>query len=119
MKYSQLQRFHLIDSLLYLNAEGMSTKDMLEKVNASLAGNQLSRITLRQLQKDLKDMKDLLDAPISSGRGQRMVRYDDLGFCIFSRTRESYRTDRGEDALPGRLEWLGLQVDYMQESKRA
>ena len=62
MKYSQLQRFHLIDSLLYLNAEGMSTKDMLEKVNASLAGNQLSRITLRQLQKDLKDMKDMLFA---------------------------------------------------------
>lgn len=116
MKYSQLHRFYLIDSYLYLNTEGISTNEMLERINASLSGEGLPTITLRQLQNDLHDMKDQLNAPIHSGRGQRKVKYDDISFCVFNRTREPYKITDAETILEGRLNWLRLQMDYMQES---
>lgn len=115
MKYSQLNRFYLIDGMLYLNAEGMSTSEMLAGINSTLQEKGLPGITLRQLQKDIADMKELLDAPISSGRGQRKIKYEDLFFCIFNRTRDEYKLSRTEDVLTGRLNWLRLQVNYMQE----
>lgn len=116
MKYSQLHRFYLIDGLLYLNTEGMSTKVMLEKINEALIGEDLPKITLRQLQNDLNDMKEQLNAPIDNGKGKRKVKYDDMTFCIFNRTREPYKIKDVEDILTGRLNWLRFQVDFMQES---
>lgn len=116
MKYSQLHRFYLIDGFLYLNMEGMSTKVMLERINESLKGEGLPEITLRQLQNDLNDMKEQLNAPIDNGKGRRKVKYDDMTFCIFNRTREPYKIKDVEDILSGRLNWLRLQMDFMQES---
>lgn len=116
MKYSQLYRFYLIDGFLYLNTEGMSTKTMLDKINASLEAEGLSGITLRQLQNDLNDMKEQLNAPIDNGKGKRIIKYDDITFCIFNRTRDPYKIKDAEDLLTGRLNWLRLQMDYMQES---
>ena len=116
MKYSQLHRFYLIDSFLYLNTEGMSTKEMLERINSSLSEEGLPPITLRQLQNDFNDMRDQLNAPIDNGRGQRKVKYDDVSFCVFNRTREPYKITDAENIMDGRLNWLRLQMDYMQES---
>ena len=116
MKYSQLHRFYLIDGFLYLNTEGMSTKAMLERINASLSAEGLPEITLRQLQNDLNDMKEQLDAPIDNGKGKRKVKYMDVSFCIFNRTRDPYKIKDVEDVLSGRLNWLRLQMDFMQES---
>lgn len=116
MKYSQLHRFYLIDGLLYLNTEGMSTRAMLERINESLKSEGLPKITLRQLQNDLNDMKEQLNAPIDNGKGKRKVKYDDMTFCVFNRTREPYKIKDAEDILTGRLNWLRLQMDFMQES---
>jgi len=116
MKYSQIHRFLLIDRLLYLNTEGISTKDMLERINASLKEEGCPPITLRQLQNDINDMKDVLNAPIDSGRGQRRIKYSEVNFCIFNKTHEPYKISAIEDAFSGRLNWLRLQMDYMQES---
>ena len=116
MKYSQLHRFYLIDGFLYLNTEGMSTKVMLERLNEGLKEEGLPMITLRQLQNDLNDMKELLNAPIDNGKGKRKVKYDDMTFCIFNRTRAPYKIKDVEDVLTGRLNWLRLQMDFMQES---
>lgn len=116
MKYSQLHRFYLIDGLLYLNTEGMSTKAMLEKINASLKADKLPEITLRQLQNDLNDMKEQLNAPIDNGKGKRTIKYNDISFCVFNRTRDPYKIKNAEDILTGRLNWLRLQMDFMQES---
>lgn len=116
MKYSQIHRFYLIDSFLYLNTEGMSSKEMLERINASLSEEGLPTITLRQLQNDLNDMSEQLNAPIDNGRGQRKVKYSDVSFCVFNRTREPYKITDSENVLDGRLNWLRLQVDFMQES---
>ena len=115
MKYSQLHRFYLIDGMLYLNAEGMSSGEMLESINSALKEKGLPCITLRQLQKDISDMKEILGAPISSGRGQRRIKYDDFSFCIFNRTRDPYKLSGSQDVLSGRLNWLRLQVNHMQE----
>ena len=80
MKYSQIHRFYLIDGFLYLNTEGMSTKVMLERINESLISDGFPPITLRQLQNDLNDVKEQLNAPIDNGKGKRKVKYDDM--CI-------------------------------------
>lgn len=116
MKYSQLHRFYLIDGFLYLNTEGMSTGAMLERINASLKAEGHPEITLRQLQNDLNDMKEQLKAPIDNGKGKRKVKYDDMTFCIFNRTRDPYKIKDVEDVLTGRLNWLRLQMEFMQES---
>ena len=116
MKYSQLHRFYMIDGFLYLNAEGMSTKAMLERINASLSAEGLPKITLRQLQNDLNDMKEQLNAPIDNGKGKRMVKYDNIFFCAFNRTRDPYKIKDAEDIVTGRLNWLRLQMDFMQDS---
>ncbi len=111
MKYAQLQRFFLIDGILYLKAEGISSKEMLEQINSNIP----EKITLRQLQKDLHYMKEYLNAPIVNNRGQRKVRYKDVAFCVFNRTREPYKIDAQENALGGRLDWLRLQISYVNE----
>lgn len=116
MKYSQIQRFLLIDRLLYLNTEGISTKEMLKRINDSLREDECAPITLRQLQNDINDMKGVLNAPISSGRGQRKIKYSEVNFCIFNKTHEPYKLATLEDAMSGRLNWLRLQMDFMQES---
>lgn len=115
MKYSQLHRFYLIDGLLYINPEGMSTKTMLDRINASLTSNGFPKITVRQLQLDLNKMKELLNAPINNGRGRRKIKYDDISFCVFNRTRNPYKIKDEKDILNGRLNWLRFQMDYMQE----
>ena len=117
MKYSQLRRFLLIDKSLYLNPEGTSTRALLEEINPVLKRERYGEITLRQLQNDLKDMKEILGAPIVSGRGQRTIRYENVSFCIFNQTLSDFEIrGRDTDHLTGRLNWLRLQVNYMQQS---
>lgn len=117
MKYSQLRRFLLIDKNLYLNPEGTSSKDLLEDINATLQREGYATITLRQLQNDLNDMKELLGAPIDSGRGQKTIRYENVSFCVFNQTLSGFDIKGGNaDYLTGRLNWLRLQVNYMQQS---
>ena len=117
MKYSQLRRFLLIDKNLYLNPEGTSSKDLLEDINATLQREGYATITLRQLQNDLNDMKELLGAPIDSGRGQKTIKYENLSFCVFNQTLSGFDIKGGNaDYLTGRLNWLRLQVNYMQQS---
>lgn len=117
MKYSQLRRFLLIDKSLYLNPEGTSSKDLLEDINATLQREGYATITLRQLQNDLNDMKELLGAPIDSGRGQKTIRYENVSFCVFNQTLSGFDIKGGNaDYLTGRLNWLRLQVNYMQQS---
>ncbi len=111
MKYAQLQRFYLIDSILYLRPEGISSKDMLEQINGSIP----EKITLRQLQKDLRYMKEYLNAPIANNKGQRKVRYSDVAFFLFNKTREDYRIDIPENLLEGRRNWLRLQISLVNE----
>ena len=117
MKYSQLRRFLLIDKNLYLNPEGTSSKDLLEDINATLQREGYATITLRQLQNDLNEMKELLGAPIDSGRGQKTIRYENVSFCVFNQTLSGFDIKGGNaDYLTGRLNWLRLQVNYMQQS---
>lgn len=117
MKYSQLRRFLLIDKSLYLNPEGISSKDLLDDINATLQREGYATITLRQLQNDLNDMKEILGAPIDSRRGQKTIRYENVSFCVFNQTLNGFNIkDSNADYLTGRLNWLRLQVNYMQQS---
>ena len=118
MKYTQLQRFQLIDKLLYLNPEGVSSAKMLEVVNKTLIKKKHATISLRQLQVDLRELKEQLGAPIISGRGRKMIRYENAAFCLFNQTLREFRiAGTGENNLYGRLNWLRLQIQYMEDSR--
>lgn len=118
MKYTQLQRFQLIDKLLYLNPEGVSSAEILEVVNKELSENKHATISLRQLQMDLRELKEQLGAPIISGRGRQKVRYEKAAFRIFNRPLSEYRIAEPDGTpLSGRLNWLRLQIQYMEESQ--
>lgn len=129
MKYSQLSRLKLIDELLYLNEDGMSTTDLQREIDHRLKMKGVVSkkkdgfvISKRQIEYDLREMKDAFDAPISLTRGQRRVRYSNMTYCAFKDTYDSVerRTNSETSISPesrGRVEWLKLWVNHMQDSR--
>lgn len=129
MKHSQLARFKLIDELLYMNEDGISTADLHAKVDRRLKMKGVmpktpdgSVISKRQIEYDLGEMRDAFDAPISYNKGQRKVKYTDMTYCAFKSTYDVMERQRSagtnlSDKSKGRLEWLKLWISHVQNAK--
>ena len=113
MKKSQLQRMRMIDEMLYLNPEGLCLDDMLSRINSSLSDG--SKISRRQLQYDIQELKDLFDAPINNRKGMRSIRYSDITFSAFRHNTYTNDIVLNEGETNKKLEWIQFWVDFCQE----
>lgn len=115
MKKPQLERYKHIDEILYLNQEGISTKDLLSEVNRWSRADGCAEISLRQLQYDLRDMKNILGAPLDIRPGQRKIKYNQANYWMFSKINDLKEIDT-EDVNNGRIDWLRMQLYLLNES---
>lgn len=114
MKKSQLRRLQMIDEILYLNPEGCRLDDILHKINSLLPDE--SKISKRQLQYDIGELKELFDAPINNRKGKRMIKYSDITFSAFRHSSSSIVLMNQEETNK-RKEWIRFWIDFCQESQ--
>lgn len=119
----------MIDELLYLNEEGMSTTDLQREIDLRLKMKGFVSkkkdgfvVSKRQIEYDLREMKDAFDAPISLTRGQRRVRYTNMTYCAFKDTYDSVERRKDSEASispesKGRIKWLKLWINHLQDAR--
>ena len=111
MDKNQYERYKIIDRVLRSFPSGISLEDLLKKVNRPLMLRNGYGIERRQLQYDLKEMRDYYDAPITHKQGARLVRYEDASYSIITheikKTLHSIQDQFDDiDASHPRLRWL-------------
>lgn len=121
MDKNQYERYKIIDRILRSFPSGISLDELLEKVNVPLRLRNGYGIERRQLQYDLREMRDYYDAPITHRQGARYIRYEDASYSIITHEiKETLRSmqDQFDDieASQPRLQWLQNLVLMLQDT---